>query len=469
MTDYIDLTRFEDINLAFDHQIATPKYTFETWIYSQTYLPGQFGTYSFIWNRYLKIVIEAQAPNYSSTCYPIHKEEDGHTDVNSNKLTFQSDALPWVYLRCSVNIGTKKYFHFKEKSFTSELELTTSLTDILAGNAYLKFVNASKNRGVLFFRLLRLWDCYDCQPVDTYKINWINVDIIQSQIANDNLLYHVDGKIRGYDTIDRTDNAAETKQKIKYIKNSTGVLESGYLTPLSASDFLGYNVIDITTSGKYNQLSTPQSTNHLCPENTYFCSGLVKVNQVEDVNIASVTPSLSGKYTIEFWTMISDVTSLTNGFHIIWKNLASVTVISDTVNTGELNTICWPQDFKFEAPNVIEGTFGVAIHTLVSGATIVNKEKKTRTSDINNKWLYVRCAVNTEYKKFYSVLEDETVTIPTEIPMTGTDPMSHTFNTGDTTYVLLSGMSSNSNCIIYLRNLWLYSNYLLPNNNTRNL
>jgi len=469
VADYLDLTRFDKIRLPFDHAITTKKYTFETWIYSQTYLSGQFGTYSFIWNRYLKIVIAGKNSAYSSTCYPLYKEEDDYKDSNSNELTFESDALPWVYLRCSVNIETKKYFHFKEKSFTSEQDLDTLLTDILTGDAYLKFVNDSKNRGVLFFRLLRLWNCYDCQQVDSYRINWINLDIIKSQIANNNLLYHVDGRILSYDTIDRTADNAVSRQTIKYIKDDSGVINSEYLAPLTKTEFLGYNVIDFTTQGKYNELSTPQSTNHLCPENTYFCLGLVKLNQVNDVYIPDVAPSLSGKYTIEFWTMISDVTSLKNGFHIIWKNLASVTVIADNINSEELNTICWPQDFMFEDPNVIEAKFGPDIHNLLSVPNIVNKEKKKRTSDINMKWLYVRCAVNTVYKKFYSVLEDETVIIPTEISMTATTPMSYTFTSRDTTNVLLTGMSSNSNCVIYLRNLWLYSNYLLPNNNTRNL
>ena len=160
----------------------------------------------------------------------------------------------------------------------------------------------------------------------------------------------MDGKTSGYNTIDRTDKEAEKKQKIRYIKDDTGISESSFLSPLSSSDFLGYNVLDITTNGKYNQLFTPQSTNYLCPENTYFCLGLVKLNQVNDVKIDEVTPSFSGKYTIEFWTMISNVTNLIDGFHIIWKNLASVTVIADNVTSGQLNTICWPQDFKFQDP-----------------------------------------------------------------------------------------------------------------------
>ena len=84
--------------------------------------------------------------------------------------------------------------------------------------------------------------------------------------------------------------------------------------------------------------------------------------------------------------------------------------------------------------------------------------------------MYLRCAVNTQYKKYYSVLEDEKTTGSATIEtLIDTTPMRPTFNAGDTTYVLLNGMSQNAECTIYLRNLWLHSTYLLTNNNLKNL
>ena len=469
----MDLARFNDFEITdFNAAITTKQYTFEIWIYSQTYVAGKFGTYSFIWNKYLKIDINAQTStsNYVSSCYPLW--ENSYTDrtVNKQDLDFTSDQLPWIYLRCSVNILTGKYFHYQENSFIAEQTLTNPPTDVLSGTASFKFVNATKNRGVLFFRLLRLYNCYECNSVDTYRINWINVDIIKSQIANNNLLYHVDGKIIGSETIDRSDPDAEQKQKLKYIKGSSGVEETAFLTQVAAADFLGYNVVDFTTANKYSELYTPKANNYLCPENTYFCLGLVKLNEVTDVRINTVTPSFTGKYTIEFWTMITSVSNLTNGFHIIWKGLGSVTIIKDSTTSTSLNMICWPQDYMFDATNKIEGVFGTNIHTLYSGSAIVNKDKKIITSNINNKWLYVRCAINSTKKKLYSVFDNETtVTVPSEITITTTSSMEPTFAPGATTYVLLSGMSGNTGCTIYLRNLWLYANYLLPNNYTRHL
>lgn len=466
----MDLARFGNFSLPFNNTITSKKYTFEVWIYSQTYVPGKFGSYSFVWNNYLKVKIRGNNNTYASTCYPLYEESYANRESNSFEVPFSSDSLPWVYLRCSVDIAARKFFHFQEKSFTTEQDLNTDLTDVLTtGAASLKFVNENSNRGILFFRLLRLYNCYDCQPVDNYRVNWINIDIIQTQTANNTLLYHVDGRIQNNESIDRSDNNTETVQRLKYIMDNTGVKESDPLPALTTTEFLGYNIIDITTSGKYGFLTTPQSSNYLCPENTYYCMGLIKLNEVNDVRINQVTPSLSGKYTIEFWTMISNVANLTSGFHIIWKGLGSVTLIQDSSNVSSLKMICWPQDFKFDSSNFIEGAFGANVYNLVSGGNISNLEEKLRTSDINNKWLYIRCAVNTDSKKYYANLEDDTILNPTVRTLNDTVPMSPTFNSGDTTYLLLNGMSQNSDCTIYLRNLWLHSNYLPPNNILKDL
>jgi len=458
------LTRFNDFELSdFSAEITTKQYTFEVWIYSQTYIAGTFNMYSFIWNRYLRIDIKGKtANNYSSTCYPLYEESDTNKLVNKFDVDFTSDQLPWVYLRCSVDIVNKKYFHYQEKSSTTEQDLNTSLTDILPGTASLKFVNNSKNRGILFFRLLKLYNCYDCLPIDHYRKDFRTVSVIQNLITSNNLLYHIDGKITGFDTIDRTDDNAENKQVINYILDQTGV-KSFALTPLSTDDFLGYNVLDFDTPNKYGQLNT----DYLCTENSNFCTGLVKLNEVTDIKISSVPPSLNGQYTIEFWTMISNISNLTNGFHIIWKGLGSVTIIKDKKDSNSINMICWSQDFQFKTPNMIENKFGDNIYSILDSNSIPNFEKKTRSSLINNKWLFVRCAVDSKNKIYHSILEDGNSVIQIENRMTDTTPMSPIFSDGQTTYVLINGISGNSDCTIYLRNLFIYPIYVNPSNITK--
>src|SRR5690348_517295 len=76
----------------------------------------------------------------------------------------------------------------------------------------------------------------------------------------------------------------------------------------------GYNQID---DSLYVKLATPTG---LCTENTLFCSGLLKLNLVNDIKIDNIPPSNNGRYTMEFWTMNTSVTSLTSGYHVIWKN-----------------------------------------------------------------------------------------------------------------------------------------------------
>lgn len=429
-------------------------------------MPGKFGTYSFIWNRYLKIKLSQNAGNYSSTCYPLWEINYSDKERVFSEVFFESDKLPWVYLRCSVDIQNQKFFNIHEKSFTQEQNLNSpTIIDILSGTptptASLKFVNESKNRGILFFRLLKLYSCYDCQSVDNYKINWMNSDIIKSQTVNNNLLYHVDGRIQDFDSIKRSSDTDELSQKLPYIKGSTGTEFSSNLTPLSTTEFLGYNVLDMSNT-KYATLST---ANSLCSENTEFCTGLVKLNQVSDVTIAGVTPSFSGKYTIEFWMRIKDFTKLSNGFHVIWKGLGAVSFI---YNTNKLFMTCLPQEFRISNPN-LDTLFGAELIT--NFLTISNKAQKEKSTNaqVEDKWLFVRCATDNIDRKAYGLWEDDINDSAAEKAMDEVSPSVPSFLSPQTTSVILAGMSRNTECDIYLRNLYLYSDYLLQDYTTKKM
>lgn len=311
-------------------------------------------------------------------------------------------------------------------------------------------------------------------------MNWITPVTVGDQISCENLMYHVDGKITGYDTIDRSNIDAETKQKINYIKQTDGtVTQTSEITAISSTDFLGYNVLDLSSTG-YLPLYTPKNTNNLYPENQYLWSGLVKLNEVEDIKIESLTPSFNGRYTIEFWFMVDDVSKLTKGFHIIWRNLASVTLMQDA-NNSSLNMFCWPQDFKLnsEIGTDISTIYGPNdLYAILNQNRIPNYERKQRTAGVNNTWLYVRCATNTADKIFYSKFEDVTPAVITEVELksdvlftvnnsnnaktvTSNDyPYRYYFQNGEKTYLTLAGMSRNTGCTIYVRNIWLFTEYL---------
>lgn len=487
------MARFGDVDItALSTQITSKKYTFDVWLYIQTYNTGKFGNYSFEWNRYLKIKLGYANGSYTSTCYPLfERTQTAYENSNSETINFVTETLPWVYLRCSVDIEKKLYFHYHQTLFTRERTLQTTLTDIIStGTVSLKFVNENQNRGILFFRLLRLFKCYDCQIPDMYRLNWITPAVIGDQISNEDLLYHIDGKIIGYNTIDRSDIDAEQKQKIAFIKDTDGtVTQTAFITALTSSQFLGYNVVDLTAS-KYKPLFTPKSTNNLYPEGTYLWSGLLKLNELEDVRVPDVLPSYTGRYTMEFWFMITDVAKLTQGVHIIWKNLVSVTLVQDSTDNTKLNMFCWPQDFKLNAEINADlmNTYGAAnIQNLVSDSRILNYERKQRSSSINNTWIYVRCAFNGSEKTFYSIFEDVTPGTPTEITVksefmytyssttnqkisTSNDyPFRYFFQNAEKTSLYFSGMSKNTNCVFYLRNIWLFDDYLPKNMDFRHV
>lgn len=483
MARFADYT-FTEISAAF----TTKKYTFEVWVYSQTYVAGKFGSYAFEWNKYLKIVLGQEGGKYTSTCYPLYSADDNtFENSNSEKINFDADKYPWVYIRCSVDILAKKYFHYQEKSFTTEKTLNTALADVISAGAtarQLKLVNGNKNRGVLYFRLLRLYECYDCQAIDQFRIDWRTVATISNQITNNSLKYHVDERITGGTPLPRTDDDAETKQKLYFQSGVAAALAGTFLTEVSSTDFYGYNQFDLSAD-KYKELTQPIATGYLCPESTYFCTGMIKLNQVEDFKIPDVSPSYSGRYTIEFWTMVTDITKLTKGYHIIWKNHASVSLVQDytdttnTSNNNKMNMFCWPQEFKLnaEVSADIQKIYAADIINLTSNNKVLNYEKKQRTTSINNTWVYIRCAVNTGEKVFYSIFEDVTAGTPTELELkadtlftlnnsgtkttTGNDyPFRYFFQNNEKTFLQIAGINKNADVDIYLRNIYLFTEYL---------
>lgn len=229
----------------------------------------------------------------------------------------------------------------------------------------------------------------------------------------------------------------------------------------------GYNILDLSTTSKYYQLTTPQSSNYLCTENVYMCTGLIKLNEVNNFQFTAIKPSITKKYTIEFWTNISSITTLTSGFHVIWKGLAAITLIQDSTNTSQLAMICWPQEFLLTGGTAIDTVFGSSLNSIYNTASILNKERKLKTTNNTNTWLFVRCASDTEFKLYYSTIEDDSQATITENSMQTTSPQSPTFSGADTTNLFVNGISTNTGSTIYIRNIWLYSNYLLPSNLTK--
>jgi len=446
------------------------------WVYIQSYKQGGFGNYSLQWNKHLKIDLGYKNGNYISTCYPIY-EQSNNSYENSNKaeINFSREDTPWEYLRCSVNISSKLYLFHNKLIESKENPLLTSLTDIPSeGTGSFKFVNGNKNRGIIYLRLIRLYNCYDCQEPDEFQFNWVTPSLIGNQIKEDNLMYHIDEKITGYNTIDRLNDEAVTKQTIKYIKSEDGkVFETSQITPIKDTEFLGYNVIDLNPEN-YTILS---NETYLFSEDDPSSYGFIKLNEVENVKFENITPSYNGRYTFEFWYSVDDIAKLTSGFHIIWKNLASVTIVQE--NTSYLSMFCWPQDFKLneEIGANIENIYGADIFNMINNKRVLNYDKKIRYSTINKVWTYVRCAVNTGEKVFYSRLEDNNVQTPVEnelksdvfynisgtsskITISNDYPFRYYFQNNAKTYLLLAGMSKNKDCMIYVRNIYLFTEYL---------
>ena len=155
-----------------------------------------------------------------------------------------------------------KFFHFYEKSVTNELKLISSSTNpslpTVTTTTTLDITNKDINTGLIYFRQFRLWSCYMCQNPDTYKL-----DITSTTIPLYSSLLHL----------------WDPTVTLPY-PTTVGItdLKGGIdMEPSTDSTWIGYNIIDYSN---YYKLVSPT---YLCVETDQSCTGLLKMNQIADV------------------------------------------------------------------------------------------------------------------------------------------------------------------------------------------
>lgn len=405
---------------------STTAYTMEFWVYMNNYVPGQNTQgFSIAWDKQLLINMAYTSGSYFTFCYPIYDSTD-NSKKNSNNFSFRISPTSWSYIRCSVDLTAKTFFSFDESSVVSERVLFGTGIASIPATTTLTFTENSLNRGVVFFRQFRLWNCYLCQNVNTYKL-----DITTATIATYTNLLHLWDPLIGTSITD--------------IKGGVNVA-----TLTQNSNWVGNNVID---DSNYTKLAKPDK---LCDENATNCPiPLMKFNQYNDIKISKVPPATHSRYTLEFWTMVSSISNFSSGVHVIWKNLVSVSMVKDSTTATTLNIYCWPQDFKM---NLI-GTTGSSINALTS--TAYNYDSVALTS-YGSSWVWVRCAVNGNDKIFYHSTNAEK-TLKSDLfykDATNSYPFRYMFQNNELTYFTVAGANNNSSSNIYFRNFYLFNDFI---------
>lgn len=416
-----------------------------------TYVPANFHGLDIEWDKHVKIRIGYSSNSYTSTCYPVFLSSDSTKEnSNSETINFNPKQVNWGYLRCSVDITNKLYFHFDEPLVTVEKTLLGVHTNIASGTSTLKFKGKTNDdimssSGIAFIRQFRLWKCYLCQDADTFRLDMTTV----TGLKYDKLLHIFEAPYNDTPTIND-------------IRPATPVTTS--LT--ENSNWLGYNVLDLTTYKRLDKVATNNGNNWLCNEFKDVCSGLVKLNQIENITWSNIDPPMYDRFAIDLWFMNTSTTNLSSGIHFIWRKIGSISFARDDTTSTTLNSYCWPQDHRLDLQNT---TGYQNINALSSSSSVFNYDR-IQTTNSNNVWVWVRCTVNWTNRFFYmssnaqKTLEAERVygTVKND------NPFKYFFqNNEKSTFYIWNG-KNNPNTDINCRSINLYSEYIPPNYDVKN-
>jgi hypothetical protein len=406
--------------------VSSTEYTMEFWIFINNYKVGSFTSgFDLKWNKQMMIKLKYAATKYVSICYPLYDSAD-ITKESANSSPVDISHRTWVYVRCSVSNTLKKYFHLRDVQQVNPLTLNGTPPTVGNDTSFI-FSNNSINMGLIFFKQFRLWNCYDCQATDTYK-----TEITSKSVVNYSAILHV------WDP---------TYSKGTYPPQVTDIKESKNFTPVVDDSWNGYLFVDRTG---YKVLST---TDGLIVDNS--SPGIVSINDFDDMSLPA-SASTTGRYTIELWVVVTDLGKLNNGFHIIWRNLISLSFSKSTTDSTTFNTYCWPLDYQLDISSV-KGNANIE-----NQAKTYLNDKFVKTSYADKSWFSVRCALSHNMNQFYintNTVQNLQSNLMWKNQRTDA-PFRYMWQNGAKTNLIITGANLNTNTNIYIRQIMLYNDYL---------
>jgi hypothetical protein len=188
----------------------------------------------------------------------------------------------------------------------------------------------------------------------------------------------------------------------------------------------------------------------------YVKKNILKINQIEDIELKNIEPSYSGRYTIEFWMMTNN-NNLKNGIHVIWKNHVSISINN---NESKLVTSCWPRDFLVIN---LDNTYGADLTNLRS--SLKDESANYETPNYNNDWIFIRCAVNHFDKSYYLDVSNNKIRMNMDtdelIPKIKNDiPDRYYWQIGDKSTFKIAGGKKNTLTNIYFRTIALFKDFI---------
>ena len=228
-----------------------------------------------------------------------------------------------------------------------------------------------------------------------------------------------------------------------------------------------YNDLEKEPNFGYSPIDEIIPELELCLE-TEECKEIPNLSGIEDITFEGVTPSGTGRYTMELWLKIKNLNSFLNGINIIWYGHSSISALTDS-SKNQLSLYCFPQDY-LSSPYNIKGR---KIISLAEGA--LNKELfDLEIGHYENTWFYMRCAYNWDNEIYYfkvndNIKENEVI----HEYASDNHPVDYPFKFLYIEYekypAYIQNANLNENCEIYIRNLYFYNEFLPTAYNTQNV
>ena len=198
----------------------------------------------------------------------------------------------------------------------------------------------------------------------------------------------------------------------------------------------------------------------LCSE-TEVCQNVIKLNAIKDLEFKQITPSGTGRYTMEFWIKIKSVKKFLAGINIVWDKHISISILTDALK-NKLSIYCFPQDY-LTSPLDHEGRDIISL----ANSALNNDNIDLDLNTYENVWFYTRCTYNWDNEIYYLKYNNNPVEIKDVVHETASFgsnkvdyPFKYLFKEYDEYNFMIQNANKNENSDVKITTLYLYNEYL---------
>ena len=368
----------------------------------------------------------------------------------------------WFYATKGVNDYTNSKLLFSIRRELTWVNLISIYNNKIEcrSNFILKFDNTLNEGGIL-----RKWNYVSCSgtPLDINNIIFINEE---NDITSHGIMLIRQFRLWKNFNEWRTTELKYTELLSKINQNYLYLSIDSY-----KKIFLGYKSQDISITEQYTQLTNEQNYGYspiednipeleLCSE-AEVCQNVIKLNAIKDLEFKQITPSGTGRYTMEFWIKIKSVKKFLAGINIVWDKHISISILTDALK-DKLSIYCFPQDY-LTSPLGHEGRDIISL----ANSALNNDNIDLDINTYENVWFYTRCTYNWDNEIYYLKYDTNPVQIKDVVHETASFgpnkvdyPFKYLFKEYDEYNFIIQNANRNENSDVKITTLYLYNEYL---------